>query len=306
MVKKAGLFISLISVLLLMFVLLNSDLFTKMRTIFIDGDGSGHYAYLPALVLNRSVDFTPVYEAEKSRKGADYVGHNYHNERGVTINKFTCGTALFQSPFFGLAYIISVLFGMLPDGYHVVFQYAVGLAGIFWLAVGLWFLIQLLRLWKIEKKVAVGLALAGTLATNLFFYGFVNPSFSHVYSFAVITAFYYYSSGFFKKKQTADFYRAAFLLGLIVIIRPANVLSVLAIPFLAGGISSFWKQLFQLITWKTAGWAALLFLLALSPQILINYLQTGRLMLDGYQNEGFYFLQPHLADFLISYKKGWF
>ncbi|PKP33398.1 MAG: hypothetical protein CVT99_00135 [Bacteroidetes bacterium HGW-Bacteroidetes-16] len=306
MVKKAGLFVSLTSVLLLMFVIVNSDAFTKMRIVFIDGDGSGHYAYLPAIVLNRSVDFTPVYEAEKSRKSADYVGHNYHNEHGITINKFTCGTALLQSPFFGLAYIISVLSGLPPDGYHVVFQYAVGLAGVFWLAVGLWFLIQLLRLWRIEKKVAIGFALAGTLATNLFFYGFVNPSFSHVYSFAAITIFYYYSSRFFKKQQTADFYGAAFLLGLIVVIRPVNVLSVLAIPFLAGGFSSFWKQLFHLITWKRAGRAALLFLLALSPQVLINYLQTGRLMLDGYQNEGFYFLQPHLADFLISYKKGWF
>lgn len=305
MIKNARLFISLFFSLILIFFLVNSSIFSERRNEFIDGDGSGHYAYLPALLLNKSVDFTPVYEAEKLHKSADYVGHNYHQQNGVTINKFTCGTALMQAPFFLLAYLLSLALGLPLDGYGLVFQYAVGVAGVFWLTVGLWFLVQLMRLNRIDRKSAIVYSLVGLAATNLLFYGFVNPSFSHVYSFAAITAFYFFASRTFKKHQTSDIYWSAALFGLIIIIRPANALSILATPFLAGGFVRFWYLTKQLFSFKRMGLALLCFALALSPQLIINFLQTGSLVIDGYKNEGFFFSNPQLFNFLISYQKGW-
>ena len=42
-----------------------------IRSTMIDGDGSGYYAYLPALLIHGSVDFTPVFEFEKQRRSLD-------------------------------------------------------------------------------------------------------------------------------------------------------------------------------------------------------------------------------------------
>jgi len=310
MMKSLRIPLALFSGLMVVFVLLNGGIITDLKTQFVDGDGSGHYAYLPAIFVHHTVDFTPVLEAEKSRKSADYVGHNYHQQGEVLINKFPSGTAILIAPFYVIAYIVSEIAGMPADGYNIVFQWAVGIAGVFWLSMGLWFLIRLLQLNKIRQKRAIWFTITGLLSTNLFFYGFINPSFSHVYSFFAITAFFYFITRLFKPMRNqspdADLYWSAFFFGLVLLIRPANALAVLAVPFLAGGFLPFWKKLMLIFSLKRLALALALFLLALSPQLIVSFLQTGSLLVDGYQNEGFFFGHPHLLDFLFSYQKGWF
>ncbi len=309
MMKSLKIPVALFSGLLVLFLILNGGFFSPLRTQFVDGDGSGHYAYLPAIFIHHTVDFTPVQKAEKSRKSADYVGHNYHRQGEVLINKFPAGTAFLIAPFYVIAYVVSKIAGLPTDGYNIVFQWAVGIAGVFWLSLGLWFLIRLLKLNKIRQKRAIWFTISGFLATNLFFYVFINPSFSHVYSFFAITAFFYFITRLFKLKRNqspdADLFWSACFFGLVLLIRPANALAILAVPFLAGGFMPFWKKLSYIFSFKRLAWALALFLLALSPQLLINYLQTGSFMVDGYQNEGFFFAHPHLLDFLFSYQKGW-
>ena len=310
MKKSAKLPVVLFSGLMLLFILINGGLFSPLRTQFVDGDGSGHYAYLPALLVHHTVDFAPVLIIEKQHKSADYVGHNYHKQGDLLINKFPVGAAVLMAPFYVLAHVISNIFELPLDGFNIVYQWAVGVAAIFWLSIGLWFLIQLLRLHRFGKQRALWITITGLMATNLFFYGFVNPSFSHVYSFFAVTAFFYYVSLLFKSAQqqytNANLCWSAFFFGLVLLIRPANALTVLAIPFLAGGFYSFWKKLNALFSFTRIGMAIFFFFLALSPQLVINLLQTGQIFVDGYQNEGFLFTHPHLFNFLFSYQKGWF
>ncbi|MBU2554792.1 MAG: hypothetical protein KKF98_10070 [Bacteroidetes bacterium] len=296
----------LFSTLLLTFLFVNLVLLPKPNAVFIDGDGSGHYAYLPAILLNHSVDFSAVLASEKARKSADYVGHNYHEINGVTINKFTFGTAIMLSPFFILAAIISHWAGLPVDGYNIVFQYAVGVGAVFWCTIGLFFLIKLLVLFHISRRVAGRAAVLGLFSTNLFMYSYIAPSFSHVYSFSVIAAFAYFVARFFLNLKARDLYLASFLFGMIIVIRPVNGLVVLLVPFLAGGFPAFWKWVRNKLSARLVLISLLIFVFALSPQIIINFLQTGSLWIDGYREEGFDFLTPHFLDFLFSYQKGWF
>jgi len=57
---------------------------------------------------------------------------------------------------------------------------------------------------------------------------------SHVYSFAFIAAFLYYIKKFFDEGKTTTVIIAAVCLGIIMLIRPVNLLIILTIPFLAG------------------------------------------------------------------------
>ncbi len=276
------------------------------RNIFIDGDGSGHYAYLPAMVLFNSVDFTPVFEVEKDRRTTDYMGHYFHKHGEIYINKYTMGTAIMQLPFFVAACVLSALFGFPVDGYNIIFQYASAFSSLFWVTIGLTFLIKLLRLYNISALKGWLMAMILLFGSNLFFYVFVQPSFSHVYSFALIAIFLYLSRLMFVKTELRYILMASFILGMIVIVRPVNIIVAGALPFMAGNRLRF----LETVKYKTlkARWlyVIMVFVLAVSPQMVVNYMQTGSLLVYGYDNEGFNFMNPHFMDFLFSYRKGWF
>ncbi len=293
-------------ILIVTFIIVNVISTNSKRVIFIDGDGSGHYAYLTSLVLFQSVDFTKVFEVEKSKRPNDYMGHYFHKFDDILINKYTTGTALLQLPFFILACILSILLGLNPDGYNIIFQYCIALSTIFWVGIGIVFFVKILSLFGFEKRFGWLYASLLLFGTNLFFYTFVQPSFSHGYSFTAITVFIYYSRLLFVNCSRKYLLLSAFSLGIVVLIRPANLLIVAALPFIAGSANAM-VNVARLKLRKYNGLLAILtFILALSPQIIINWIQTGSPIIYGYKNEGFYFDNPQIVNFLVSYRKGWF
>lgn len=296
----------LVTCYLVCFIIVNLVGPKVYRQHFIDGDGSGLYAYLPAILIYHSVDFTPVFELEKSMRSSDYQGHYFHKANGILVNKFTSGTALMQLPFFLLAWLFSVLLGKPVDGYNIFFQYATGLAAVFWSVVGLLYFVKLARNYRVKEPIVFLLALAGLLATNLFFYTFITPSASHVYSFAAIAMLLYFTRKVFVGYKRKNVWGAAFLLGLVVLIRPVNLIVVATFPFLAGSPGQFIEAVRIKIRKKDYLPAIFFFILALSPQLIINTMQNGNPFVDGYRNEGFYFMHPEFVKFLFSYRKGWF
>ena len=305
--NKNKLFEGLLALMLLLsFAITNFVGPDTYRKNIIDGDGSGLYAYLPAIIIHKTIDFTSVFEFEKSRRAPDYMGHYFHSYEGKLINKFGCGTALLQLPFFLIAYLLSLLIGLEADGYNVLFQYSVALSAIFWAFLGLIYFVRLATLYGIKKEYAWLIAISGFIGTNLFNYTIAVPAASHIYSFSLISIFLYFMKKSFLEYDRKSIFISSFILGLIVLVRPANILVVAVLPFL----SSSHKIFYQLIRNKFAKGDILLivlvFSIGLSPQLIINYLQTGKLILYGYQNEGFYFNQPEILNFLVSFRKGWF
>ena len=304
--KKDKLISGLLTLILASFIITNFVGPNAYREVIIDGDGSGLYAYLPTIIIYKTIDFTPVFEFEKSRRASDYMGHYFHSYEEILINKFSCGTALLQLPFFLIAYLLSLLIGLEIDGYNVIFQYSVALSAIFWAFIGLIYFVKLAMLYGVKKEYAWLITISGFIGTNLFYYTLIAPAASHIYSFSLISIFLYFTKKSFQEYNRKSIFISSFILGLIVLVRPANILVVMVLPFL----SSSPKNFYQLIRNKLAKGDILLivlvFIIGLSPQLIINYLQTGQLILYGYQNEGFYFNQPEILNFLVSFRKGWF
>ena len=274
--------------------------------VFIDGDGSGYYAYLPTVILHKSVDFNKVFQYEKSTRPAEYVGHNYHKRGSVIINKYTSGTALLQLPFFLIGLLLSFIFGLSTDGYNLIFQYSIAFATLFWVGIGIIYFVKLQSLFGIKRRFAWVLSAIMLLGTNLFVYTFVTPSFSHAYSFSIITIFLFFVKKVFLKYNKRNLIISAFLLGLIALIRPANIIIVAIIPFMAGTIQNLYDTIKKLFSSIDIFIVVIVVIIGFSPQLLINYLQTGSLLIYGYSNEGFCFSDPQVVNFLFSYKKGWF
>ena len=276
------------------------------RNVFIDGDGRGHYAYLPTVFIYHSVDFDEVFQYEKKNRPPDYMGHYFHKHGDVIINKYSVGTALLQLPFFLIAFFISWIFALSLDGYNIVFQYSIAFAALFWTGLGIMYFVRLLLTYSINRRLAWIMVAITLFGTNLFFYVFVQPAFSHAYSFSLIAMFLYYCRKCFLSYERKYVLIASLLMGLVILVRPINIVVVASLPFIAGTPQIFFntvKKKFEKLDFLPA---AIIFLIAISPQLIINYLQTGGLFIFGYKDEGFYFTDPQLSNFLFSYRKGWF
>jgi hypothetical protein len=278
-----------------------------IRKTTIDGDGRGHYVYLPLIFIEHDYDFTKIFEKEKQERQG-FIGHNFHKVNGVYINKFPIGTAVLISPFFLAAHLTAKLTGYPTDGFSLPYQYGTALAALFWLLTGLWFLSKLLRLYNIPEKIIFWVLIFIVTSTNLFHYAFLEVSLSHVYSFSLITIFLFFTRKLFNKFHISNLLLSAFSLGLVILVRQVNLLVIIAIPFLAGNRDNLMNTI--IILFSSRGKYLLLYILtltaALLPQIIINLLQTGKPYVYGYQNEGFNFLSLQTFKFLFSFQKGWF
>ncbi|HNS18015.1 MAG TPA: hypothetical protein PKI34_09370 [Bacteroidales bacterium] len=316
--SKQQLFILL--TLIIAFFIVNFGFYSS-RKVFIDGDGNGYYAWLPSIFIYHTIDFEEFIKRSSAADERYHQPHYFIRGGEVLINKYTCGTALLQTPLFLAALGASHLTGLGADGHEILFQYGVALSALLYLFLGLLFLKRLLRTYPLSDNVLLMLLIAVVFATNLFFYAFIQPSLSHVYSFFAVTLFAFSVRRYFTEGQSNMLLLAAFALGLVVLIRPVNIIVLLAVPFLAGKASTLLSGIKSFFTAEARGGshggaqrypaptilkAAAIFLLTVSPQLILLILQTGSPFHWLYPGEGFNLTHPHIIDFLFSYKKGWF
>jgi hypothetical protein len=276
-------------------------------TTVIDSDGRGYYAFLPALLLFQDPSFDTCAALERKLIGnPDYVPEYLVDAGDQRVNKYFTGVALLQLPFFMVAACLSAITGAQVNGYSFWFQLSAGLGALFYLITGLWLLGKLLRAFTGNPWVIAFTLFAVTAGTNLLWYSVGQPLMSHVYSFFAITASLYFTTMWFLSNRKRWLFLSGLFLGLVILIRPVNVIIVILIPFLAGGwvplrngTAAFFKPgNFILFL------AALLAILSVQP--LAWFVQTGKWFLWPYGNEGFYFFRPAIWDVLFGFRKGLF
>ncbi len=301
--------------LTLLFVLLTCLFFSsniqwgkdKQHLGILEADARGYYAWLPAVFVYHDLNFAFTSKIE----GAKYDSSFYYEYRtgspdGRIINKYYVGTAVMQLPFFFTAHFTAKLLGYDKDGYSKPYFILINLAGIFYLILGLYFLKQTLELYQITPFNVSLILLTITFSTNLLYYAAVEPGTSHIYSFSLFSTFIFLIKRLLTSFKPALLLTASAIFGLICLIRPINAILILAIPFLSNDLVQLKNLLSQ--SFKRFRWIVpvLIVLSICSIQLLLYKLSTGQWFIYSYGSEGFNFLNPHILDFLISYKKGLF
>lgn len=274
----------------------------------IINDGKAYYAYLPAIFIYRdlSYNFVEYYESKYYPSDSDpsYFKEFRFQYQGRTVNKAFAGIAVLMLPFFLLAHLLALLFGQ-PDGYSMIYQFAIGFSAYFYLWLGLILLRKLLRKFSENENFISLIIFAIAIGTNIVYYTVSEGTMPHVYLFFLINLFLYISYRAIHEPREAWFINAGIVFGLILISRPQNGFIILALPFLAGSwhaTKSAIRALFQRsVIFKTS-----LAVLAVIPlQLTLWYAQTGYLVVYSYGNEKFDFLNPQIVNLLWSYEKGW-
>ena len=295
-------------VLILLMVSSNINLGKDYSTGIIEADGKGYYAYLPAIFIYHDLNFGFFDTIEKEKYYNENLQYDYRSYfRGKYINKYYSGTALAMAPFFAIGHLVTVFLGYPLDGYSRYYTLFINLASIFYLALACLFLLKLLRTYNIRGIYIFLILFSIVFGTNVFYYSVIEFSMSHIYSFAFINMFIYYTKKYFNHYKIKLLPVIGLILGMVVLIRPANILIVAMVPFLAGsflrlinGMKVIVKNIPALII------SFLLFMIILSVQFAIYKIQTGRFWIYSYGDEGFNFFSPQIINTLFSYKKGLF
>lgn len=263
----------------------------------IRSDGYGYYSYLPSFIINHDLTFQSL-----SLKPNGYI----FPETDKFLNKYTLGTAVLQLPFFLIAHKLTLVTGLQADGFSIVYQYSNIASAFFYFVIGLIALYKLLGL--IANKALAQLTVFITVfGTNLFHYATYDASFSHIYSFCMITLFLYTIIMASKKETIFKHVKIGILLGIITMVRVPNIIIVIFyLLYDVRSLADLKNKFLKANNYKYFFIAFATFCITLIPQCLYWYNITGRFLVNSYQKEVFNWLNPQTMKFLFSIQKGLF
>jgi hypothetical protein len=185
---------------------------------YIGSDSEGYYMYLPAIFIYGSFEDIPILTPTEYKP--------YPGTKKIAT-RFTYGVALMEAPFWGIAQLSRKIQGY-KTNHPFTNDISVMLlvAGCFYSTLGLFFVYKTLIRHFDNPKTVWWSVIILYFGTNLFFYAMREPTLSHNYSFCLIAALVYVLPSFWRAPSVLRTLLVAFLLGLITLIRPTNILFV--------------------------------------------------------------------------------
>jgi len=286
----------------------NTSFKKDYKTGVLEADAKGYYAYLPAVFIYHDLNFGFFNQIERVTYYNPNLNYEYLREQNnKTIDKYYVGTAICLLPFFLAGHAITLITGLPADGYSYYYTMMAHVGALVYFLLALFGVRKLLRSYNFDEKTIALVLIAIVFGTNFFYYVVTEFGMSHLYSFTAITWLCVAIRNFLSNHKNKHLVYIALLLGIITLIRPVNLLIVLAIPFLAGNTEQLiagFKSLRakkMVLLFAFAG-----FIIIVSIQLFIYKISTGSFFVYSYKQEGFNFLNPQIMNFLFSYRKGMF
>jgi hypothetical protein len=261
-------------------------------SIIIWSDAEGYYQYLPYLFIKND------------------LAHQLYAvilDNGMTLNVYTCGVAILQTPFFLAAHLFSKIFGLVGNGYTSVYGYSILVSAVFYAYIGLMFIYKTLKVYFTRNISLLSVTVLYT-CTNLFYYTLCEPGMSHIYSFAALAFFVWRIHLFFDKVTLKNTLLFAFPIGIAILIRPTNIFYILLIPlFRVNSLSLFRDRVkFLFSKYQYMLLAIVAVVLCFLPQMLYWNLVTGHYIYYSYGGGTFPNLgSPKMLSVLFSVESGW-
>lgn len=263
----------------------------------ISSDAEGYYQYLTAVFIKHDITSQP---------------YSYYMENGTLFNKYTCGVAMMEMPFFLGAHAFTKLTD--PEaatGYTDNYIYAVQLAAAFYLVAGMFFLFYFLRRYFPVWAVLTSLLLI-YVATNLFYYVHGECGMSHVFSFFLFAGIIYFTPYFLGFRKIKYTIAIALLMGISVLLRPTNI--IIGLFFLFYDVYSITQLrdrfLLLLRNWWHFAIIVIAAVIIYIPQMYYWHKTLGKYFVNSYRYDyavtGFInWRQPKIFQVLAGHRSGW-
>ncbi|MCH2234963.1 MAG: hypothetical protein MK078_11990 [Crocinitomicaceae bacterium] len=277
-------------------------------------DTWGYYLYLPQTFLHGDPaisDFSNIqYVLDNYPPGdPNYLYQIHPLPNGNYVNQYWCGVSLLSLPFFYIGHFAAWLLSYPMDGYSYPYQFAFIAGNLTYMVIGILMFRKLLLQFFNPKITGITLIII-CLGTNYFNIHITGLGMTHIYLFVLYTCTIYCIVRFYRTFKNKYLYLASIFLALIILVRAVDGLLVL-IPF-TWGLRNF-KDLKRRITQLWALRTPLLIAFIIGTSILsIQFIYfkaiSGSFFINSYANpeESLYLDEPHLFEFLFSFRKGWF
>jgi len=278
----------------------------------IRSDGYGYYAYLTSVFIDGNLNMKTAMADRWAVGGVPAVerawnGIALYAPTGRLLDKYTMGTAVLQVPFFLVCSAVARAMGDPP--YSFPYQIGSVVSALFFLGTGTYLLLQTL-LARFSARTSILTAASLIFGTSLFNNATFICSFSHVYSFFLLSLLVYMTQTYVGEGQAneSSFIPMSTLLGtvvgLIALTRIPNVVAAL-IPVAATFERFRRARQVQMLVIEILC-SVLGFVFVFSLQMTYWWMVTGHLLLNSYQEEQFDWLHPHLVEFLFGARRGMF
>lgn len=305
----------LVLLLLLLFFLADSKTRSswekKGTQVPISWDGFGYYFYLP----------TFFYDDFKLFRQYDYIQTKYSPTGGGTLSvkkapngnlimRYPIGAAFLYFPGFAAGHLYAQLSGYPVDGFSMPYQWAMSIWTTLFGMLGLWVLSKILLRYYSDKITAFSILILG-IASNVFFYISFTQLHTHIYLFTVYAVLIWLTDTLYQREKFNYILIGCIgmLCGLLVICRPTEIISCF-IPLLWGVAdwNSFKQRIDRFVSeWKAPMFFVLMLMLGVSPLLVYWKVYSGQWFFYSYEDDQtFSFGNPHIINFLFSYRKGWF
>ncbi len=262
-------------------------------------DVVSYHAYIPATFIKK--DLTLQYY--KNNK-------TYYDEKGMywapvgpkgnPVIKTTYGLSAMNLPF--VAWPLLFTNHKNTEGYELPFSIAIGAATIFYFLASLFILYALLKKMGFSNSAIAFCIYCIGLGTNLLTYASISIGMPHAYNFFLFTLYLYICLLWYEKPGCGKVILLGFILGLLTLIRPTNI--ILGISFL------LLRNTFSLTLLKTYRFQFFVFLICfcipIIPQLIYWKTVAGSWLYNSYVDEKFFFNDPKIFDYLFGFRKGWF
>lgn len=272
----------------------------NQKTI-IDQDVIFYYGYLPATFIYHDWSFM-----FPDRPGFTGKVWSLGLPDGGRIQKMSMGLAMMYAPFFGIAHIYTILTHGVVSGYSPNYQISLVWAGLFYFILGLFLIHKILSRYFSDWVTAVSILVIG-LGTNLYNYATWDGAMSHVYSFCLFAFTFLIFLKWMESPGALKTLLLGLSAGLIVLIRPTNLLFVVFLALLFFFQQKTWTEKRQFLIGLKWKWLLLIGggILIWMPQFIYWKLNTGHFLYYSYLGEPFFFNHPQIINGLFSYRKGW-
>jgi hypothetical protein len=256
----------------------------------VQGDGAGYFAYLHSIVVDHDLNMTDEYAAARAA-GTHVAGDTaVVPATGLPANQFSIGPAVLSLPFYLVALALK------PSGspqFEPPFTFAFTLASLLYGALAL----ALIYVWLRRLGHTSGIALVAisgvALATPFLFYAVYDPSYSHMFSAFMVTAFMYVWWSRRATRGLAGWLALGVIGGLMALVRwqdaPLMAVTLLDVP----------RARWRLLAMAPGA------LVAFSPQLVADEVIFGHLT-PGASTVSFSVLPGHYLDVLFSSFRGLF
>jgi len=265
-------------------------------------DGYGYYMYLTQLFQYRNLTLqqNELQAVQDKYCDGNIVYQLKRMDNGYNLDIYHMGQAYLELPAYTVGHGFAKMLGYPKDGFSKPYHITFLLNALLFILLGVYFLNKILKLF-FSDQVSSLLLLIIYFGTNFWITAIHSYHLQHIYLFALIGMLFYSLlklRALPSKRKYLLF--AALILGLITAIRPTHVLLGFLPLFLLKGIyptkAAYWKSI---LLFPLAG-----FLLNL-PQLIYWKVLGGSWFILNMHMEEVVIIDPHIFDFLFSYKKGW-